>query len=100
MLKARTNHGPAFAAALAMTYLRLRKFHKTQPGVANPQPDAEPTIEIEPAEDNPAPGEIRTRVAAVTIKHRRLPVDREEPEGQSHSGARRMGTLHRPVHAG
>lgn len=100
MLKGRTCHGPALAAALTMTYLRLRKFHKAQSGLANPQPNAEPTIEIEPAGESPGAEQSRPRVAAVTRKAKRLLADPALSEGQSRDGARRAGTLHRPVHAG
>lgn len=100
ILKGRIHHGPALEAGLTMTYLRLRKFHRAQPGLANTEPNAEPSIEIQPAGEIPGAEEIRPRVAAVTIKHRRVPVERALPEVQGRSEARRTGTLHRPVHAG
>ncbi len=88
-----------------MTYLRMRKSHRTQPGLALTQLHAEASTEIRPVEEQrpreeTAPGqETQPRAAAVTTKPRRSLADPAISEGQSRGGPGRAGTLHKPVHA-
>jgi len=86
-------------AAPTMTYLRMRKSHRTQPGLALEKASAEMSIEIPPVQEIQGTREIQPRVAAVKTKPRRSRVDPAISEGQSRGGSGRIGTLHKPVHA-
>ena len=77
-----------------MTYLRLRKSHRTQPGLALAKTAAvDAPIEILPVT------EIRPQAAAVTIKPKRAQADPAVAQGTGPAGTPRSGTLHKPVHA-